>query len=390
MSYGLNAFAAGWRSRLAGVALGGPSADGSPSLGGMALHDSSAARPDLTVGTFQDDSSAARDPQIPGTKISPAAEQSPAFTATSRRRLRPQMRQIQVPPPRSDLRAAPCLLTSESIRWSVHQSTMCRWSFAESLNVLHAAGVPAIGVWRRKVDEVGEAAAQEMLIDSGLAVSCVGWTGLFTGQNGLSLDEAKADAASAIELAAAVAAPTVCVVTGGRGLHIRTHARRIVRETLRELGDYAAVMGVQLAVHALCGDDAYDRCMLRSIPEAVDFVASVDHRAVRMVLDVAHFHRIDGRVLRAIEQSAEMVGLVRICDRPAESRRLHEDCVLGAGVVPLQELIGAVLDQGYDGYFDVALWGSQVWRGGHAALVRQIGATMRSLFAAQVASGSWD
>ncbi len=356
----------------------------------MNLHDSSAARPDVTVDTFQDDPSTAQDPQISGIEIAPSADVPTMTTAAPRRRLRPQARRIQVPPPRSDLRAAPCLLTTESIRWSVHQSTMCRWSFAESLNVLRSAGVRAIGVWRRKVDEVGEAAAEEMLNASNLAVSCVGWTGLFTGQNGLSLDEAKADAAAAIRLASTVEAPTVCVVTGSRGLHIRSHARRIVRETLRELADYAAIMGVQLAVHPLCGADAHQRCMLRSIPEAIDLVAEVDHRAVRMVLDLAHFDRVDARVLRTIERSAELVGLVRICDRRTEARRVHDDCVLGAGVVPLQELIGALLDQGYDGYFDVALWGAQVWRGGHAALVRQIGATMRSLFAAQLASASWD
>ncbi|RMG36827.1 MAG: sugar phosphate isomerase/epimerase [Planctomycetota bacterium] len=340
------------------------------------------------IRAIEDDSSAAHSRQ--DAQLSFSATVAVGADGPPRTRLRPRARRIQVPPPRSDLRAAPCLLTSDSIRWSVHQSTMIRWSFGEGLNALHSAGIPAVGIWRRKVEEVGEAAAVDMVRSSGLAVSCVGWTGLFTGQNGLSLKEAKADASAAIRLAAALDAPNVCVVTGGRGLHIRSHARRIVRETLQELGDFAGAMGVQLCVHPLAGDDGYRRCLLRSMHEAVDFVAEVQHHAVRLLLDLAHFHHADARAFQLLERCAPWVGLVRVCDRRAEARVLADDCVLGDGVVPVGELVGAVVDHGYTGFFDVALWGPRVWRGGHAALVRQIGATMRSLFAAQVASSGYD
>ena len=60
-------------------------------------------------------------------------------------------------------------------RLSINEMTTYRWSFEEDVVELQAAGIPAIGVWRQKVADVGEDRAVDLLAQSGLAVSNLLW-----------------------------------------------------------------------------------------------------------------------------------------------------------------------------------------------------------------------
>ena len=44
-------------------------------------------------------------------------------------------------------------------RLSINEMTTYRWSFEEDVVQLRAAGIPAIGVWRQKLADYGEAKA---------------------------------------------------------------------------------------------------------------------------------------------------------------------------------------------------------------------------------------
>ena len=87
-------------------------------------------------------------------------------------------------------------------RLSINEMTTYRWSFEEDVVELQAAGIPAIGVWRQKVADVGEDRAVDLLAQSGLAVSNLLWAGGFTGSDGHTFAESLQDAADAIRLAA--------------------------------------------------------------------------------------------------------------------------------------------------------------------------------------------
>ena len=64
---------------------------------------------------------------------------------------------------------------------SINQvTTLEQWSLRQAIEGYARHGVPAIGVWRDKLNEIGVAAAARLLREAGLRVSayCVG--GLFT------------------------------------------------------------------------------------------------------------------------------------------------------------------------------------------------------------------
>ena len=112
-------------------------------------------------------------------------------------------------------------------RLSINEMTTYRWSFEEDVVELQAAGIPAIGVWRQKVADIGEDRAIDLLAQSGLAVSNLLWAGGFTGSDGHTFAESLQDAADAIRLAARLRAGCLVVYSGGRNSHTHNHARRL-------------------------------------------------------------------------------------------------------------------------------------------------------------------
>ena len=83
-------------------------------------------------------------------------------------------------------------------RLAISDLTTFRWSFEEDVARYSAAGVPAIGVWRQKLADLGDERGAELLAECGLVASSLQWAGGFTGSDGHSHEESLADARQAI------------------------------------------------------------------------------------------------------------------------------------------------------------------------------------------------
>ena len=122
----------------------------------------------------------------------------------------------------------------------VNQATTCKWTLEEDLRNYQRCGAGGMGVWRQKVTAENEDTAIALLIDSGIQVSSVSWVSGFTGTMGYRLPEFFDDARDALKLAGLLDADCVLATTGRRGTHIRSHSRRLLLDSLREVGDLAA------------------------------------------------------------------------------------------------------------------------------------------------------
>lgn len=109
---------------------------------------------------------------------------------------------------------------------SMNETTTLRWSFEEDVLAYSAAGIEAIGVWRQKLSDFGEAKGIELLEETGMSVSNLLWAGGFTGNDGRTYRDSVEDAKEAIATAAALGAACLVVNSGGRGGHTANHARR--------------------------------------------------------------------------------------------------------------------------------------------------------------------
>lgn len=242
---------------------------------------------------------------------------------------------------------------------SMNETTTFRWSFEEDATNYAAAAIPAIGVWRHKLSDYGEAKGIELLSETGLKVSHLFWAGGFTGSDGRSFRASVDDAADALRTAAALAAPTLIVYSGARAGHTYNHARRLFKDALAELAPMAAELGITLAVEPMHPGCAAEFTFLTAIDDLLALLDTVGSPQVKMVLDTYHLG-FDAGLPARIPQLADRIAIVQLGDARRPPAGEQNRCRLGEGVIPLGQITAALARSGYDGYYDVELIGEEV------------------------------
>ena len=242
---------------------------------------------------------------------------------------------------------------------SMNETTTFRWSFEEDVANYAAAGIPAIGVWRQKLSDFGITKGTELLQESGLIVSHLLWAGGFTGSDGRSFKASVDDALEALQTANALQAPALIVYSGARAGHTHNHARRLIRDALKEMVPVSSELGVTLALEPMHPDCATEFTFLTSIDDVLDAIEAVGSPQVKMVFDTYHLGRDEACVER-IGQISQHIALVQLGDSRGPSRTEQNRCLLGEGIVPLKEIVNALTAAGYDGFYDVELLGEEI------------------------------
>jgi len=242
---------------------------------------------------------------------------------------------------------------------SINETTTFRWSFEEDVLSYAATAIPAIGVWRQKLSDCGEARGIELLAESGLKVSHLFWAGGFTGSDGRSFRASVDDAVEALRTANALSTGTLVVYSGARAGHTFNHARRLIREALKELAPLAAELGVSLAVEPMHPGCAAEFTFITDVDEVLDLLESVGSEQVKIVFDTYHLGQ-DRQILDRIPEIASRVAIVQLGDAREPPDGEQNRCRLGDGAVPLKEIVDALAAAGYDGFYDVELLGEEI------------------------------
>jgi sugar phosphate isomerase/epimerase len=268
-------------------------------------------------------------------------------------------------------------------RLSINEMTTYRWSFETDVERLVAAGIPAIGAWRQKVTDCGEEKAIRLLAESNLAVSNLLWAGGFTGSDGVSYQESLQDAAEAIRLAGRLRAGCLVVYTGARAGHTHSHARRITRDALRKLSPLADEHGVTLAIEPMHASFANEWTFLSSIKDALELIDAIETPCVKLAFDTYHFGQ--DVCLQQLRECAASIAIVHLGDCRETPNGEMNRCRLGDGVVPLREIVTALIEGGYRGDFDVELLGEEIETANYCELIAHSKAMFDSLLDCQPA-----
>lgn len=240
-----------------------------------------------------------------------------------------------------------------------NQVTTLSWSFERDLREVRALGFNSIGLYRRKVGDIGTDLAAAMLDEDDMTVTSLGWAGGFTGSDGWGYEDAIADALEAIEEAASVGAATLTIISGGLNSHIKKHAMRMLCNALSELCDVAEQCNVQLAIepiHPGCGD-AWS--FVHELSMAMGVIERVDHPTLGLVCDLYHLG-LQNPCTDLLTEAAEMTHLVQIGDGKTSPCGEMNRCPLGRGNVPIREMVDALRNGGYDGPWEIELIGRDV------------------------------
>lgn len=268
-------------------------------------------------------------------------------------------------------------------RLSINQATIKYSNLEEALRVTAEAGIPAIGLWREPVHEVGLDTAARMLADSGLRFSTHCRGGFFTLPEGPQRSAALDDNRRAIEETATLAAAGVAgstavlvLVAGGlpEGDRDLIGARERVRDAIGALAPDAKAAGVTLAIEPLHPMYASDRAVVSTLGQALDIAADFDADVVGAAVDTFHIWW-DPQVLEQIARAGRegRIATYQVCDwkTPLPADVLLGRHYMGDGVIDFASLTDAVIQSGYDRDIEVEIFNADIWADAPENVVRR-------------------
>jgi sugar phosphate isomerase/epimerase len=263
------------------------------------------------------------------------------------------------------------LLTDLS-RLSLNQATTQRWSLREAVDGCARAGIPAIGVWRDKLAELGLAQAAQLVRDAGLRVSSVCRGGMFPAATAAERQARIEDNRRAVDEAAALGADALVLVCGPAPDKDIAAAREMVREGIAALLPYAEARGVRLGIEPLHPIFAGDRSVIVTLAEANALLEAFRSPALGIVADVYHIWW-DPDLYAQIERAAgHFVGFhVNDWIVPLPDPLLGRG-MIGDGLIELRRIRVAVDAAGYAGPIEVEIFNQAIWNTPGDQVLRQI------------------
>ena len=268
--------------------------------------------------------------------------------------------------------------TVAPLKLSFSQLTTRKLSLMEEVLQLKQSGYDAIGLWRPKIDEVGEYLAADLLQEHGLFASSLSFAGGFTGSCGFTYLEALADARRAIAQARILGAEQVIMVTGSRNNHTIRHSRRNVVDALRELGDAAGIAQVRLSLLPMHASYSSRWSFVNTLDDAVDLLNEANHPSLSLAFDTYHLSQ-EQQLADRVASIAHLTGLVQLSDSDRQSQTDNDRLLPGDGELALKEVVQAFQLAGYSGYFEVQGWTGQLWRAHHSHLIEQTHARVKGM-----------
>jgi sugar phosphate isomerase/epimerase len=249
-------------------------------------------------------------------------------------------------------------------RLSLNQRTTANWSLHEAVDGAVAAGLPAIGLWREPVAEVGVDVARRRVDDAGLRVSSLCRGGFFTAADPAARTAAHEDNLRALDEAAALAAMALVLVPGGLppGDKDLTGARMRAAEAIAALVPAAVERGVTLGIEPMNPIYAADRGVISTLAQALDIADAFAPHEVGVVVDTFHLWWEPG-VHAQIARAGERIVSYQVCDwiTPLPADSLLARGMMGDGHIDFPAFTRAVAAAGYTGDVEVEIFHADVW-----------------------------
>ena len=173
-------------------------------------------------------------------------------------------------------------------RLSFNQVTADKLSLPQAVEGCVRHGIPSIGLWRHKIQEVGLQRSVRIVRDAGLHVSSVCRGGMFAAVTAPERAQRMEDNFRAVDEAAALAADTLVLVVGPANGATLDDARKMVEDGVDALAEYAQPREVRLGLEPLHPMFAANRSVLVTLQHALQWAARHEPGLVGVIVDVYH------------------------------------------------------------------------------------------------------
>ncbi len=261
-------------------------------------------------------------------------------------------------------------------RLSINQvTTRSQWTLAQAIEGYARHQVPGIGIFRDMLAECGVLKACGLIRDTGLAVASLCAGGRFAAADANSWQDILDDNRRAIEEAHALGAQCLVLIGGGLppGSKDLPGARARYRDGVAALLGDAASAGVRLGIEPQHPMSAADRGCISTLAQANDIcdaLGDVGGDTVGIVFDLYHLWWEPG-VEAQIVRGKGRFSLFHLNDwlSPTENTR-NQRGMMGDGVIDIPRLRGLIEEAGYDGFNEVEIMNSDLWKMDPDDLVR--------------------
>ncbi len=248
-------------------------------------------------------------------------------------------------------------------RVSVNLVSAWKWTLQQHIDFLKASGVSAISLTS---SHLGEHPLQVIAAvrEGGFSVVSAGTgAGSLIDGEAATLERLK----PIIDAARALGCPTAFTITGPTPAHMPTEeaCRRLV-SSITSANAYARTKGVRLAIEH-SSPALRQNGFICSLADAIEVAQEAD-LAIAVELQNCWFERNLDRMFR---EHAGRFAVVQCSDFVVGEELRMNRRVPGDGTIPLEWMIGRLLEAGYQGYFDLEILGPAIEAEGYGSAIRR-------------------
>lgn len=241
-------------------------------------------------------------------------------------------------------------------RVSLHQVAFMGEPTARFIEFCGSIGVKHCTLATPMLEQPGELeTARLALAEHGVVAACVNHA--FALHPNIEKDSGAAAEGllRAIAMAADLGAPSIYLVTGGRGALSWEDAAHRFAELIAPCAAAAQREGISLLVENASALNA-DIHMAHTLPDAVKLACIA---GIGVCIEL-HACWMEAGLKSNLAEAMPLAGLVQVSDYVLGDRSTPCRAVPGDGAIPLEPILGDVLELGYTGLFDLELIGPRI------------------------------
>jgi len=254
-------------------------------------------------------------------------------------------------------------------RLSVNSITSYVKPLSADIELWDRLGIRQVALILPKIDEVGWDRAREMVAGAGLRVSTIfgpTYRPLDADRELGWWEEDQRRTVETVDFASSVGAGSVYICTGGAP----TLSWDAAADAFCELIAPAVARGAELGVPVLLEPTNPLRVDISFVVCQRDAVDLARRAGTKVMLDLQSSWYERG-LERIVRDNVDLIGLTQISDYVIGTAQTGDRAVPGDGDIPLERLLRMVLDAGFEGLFDLEVFGPRIEAEGYPSSVRR-------------------
>lgn len=239
-------------------------------------------------------------------------------------------------------------------RLSVNVLSLAPAAFGQQVEAVARIGAPAITPDVGQLDKLSAAQAARMIGDAGLKAAALTHRA-FGFSYAVETQAAQQRLARSIDYADRIGTATIVLTTGGRGGLSWNEAARCFTEAIAPCAVQAKAAGIALGIEPTSHLYA-DASIAHSLRDCVVLARAAD---ISVTVDLFACW-VDADIEAAIAEAGPQIALVQVSDYVYGDRGLPCRAVPGDGALPLNKLLGAVIESGFSGTYDLEIIGPRL------------------------------